>query len=127
MIQPYKDRSINPEKLVYVYRNLHKEGRWYSLKQNGKVVAHADCVHLNLCLFKVYEKGRQRVLREKQKNVHAYIIGYFVPEAVYTYETAVSYDPYKYPHFYTIGENKAVSTAYGVVLDDRGVHAYRVI
>jgi hypothetical protein len=60
-----------------VYRNLHN-GKW-SLQQkiNGSwlVVAHCDHVLLSNCELKVSEAGRQRVIKEKKKNVHAFIIG----------------------------------------------------
>lgn len=63
---------------VYVYFNLHK--KCWSIKalsgnQKGRVVAHADAVDLKDCTFKVSEAGRQRVVRTKQKNVHAGVVG----------------------------------------------------
>ena len=63
---------------VFVYYNLHK--KCWSLKalsgnQKGRVVAHGDAVELKDCEFKVSEAGRQRVLRERQKNVHAGVAG----------------------------------------------------
>lgn len=33
----------------------------------------ASVVMLENCRFKIYENGRQKVLREKVKNVHAYV------------------------------------------------------
>ena len=40
-----------------------------------KVLMHATHVKMSDVTFKVSEAGRQRVLKEKQKNVHAYAIG----------------------------------------------------
>lgn len=37
---------------------------------------HCDVLQLRDCDYFVSEKGRQRVIREKKKSVHAYIIGY---------------------------------------------------
>ena len=56
---------------VMVYRNLTK-GCW-SIKstRTGKVLAHADTVTMTDVVFKVSEAGRQRVLRDKKKYVHA--------------------------------------------------------
>lgn len=56
---------------VKVYRNLHK--KCFSVKVGNKVVAHLEKFILEDCEFRVSQKGRERVLREKQKNVHAYI------------------------------------------------------
>lgn len=72
---------------VFVYYNLHK--KCWSIKalsgnQKGRVVAHADAVELKDCEFKVSEAGRQRVIREKRKNVHAGVAG-----------TLVAYDGHK--------------------------------
>jgi hypothetical protein len=41
----------------------------------GRVIAHKDVIYLKDCKFKVSEVGRKRVLREKQKNVHAFVEG----------------------------------------------------
>jgi hypothetical protein len=66
---------------VYVYYNLHK--KCWSIKalsgsSKGRVVAHADAVELMDCEFRVSEAGRQRVIREKRKNVHAGVAGTLV-------------------------------------------------
>ena len=45
------------------------------LKQDGLVKAHTKELILWDCLFQVNSKGRERVLEERQKNVHAGIIG----------------------------------------------------
>ena len=60
---------------VDVYYNLHK--KTFSIKRTstGKVVAHRDYVWIKDAQFVVSEAGRQRVLREKKKNVHAFIRG----------------------------------------------------
>ena len=63
---------------VRVYYNLHR--KVWSIKamegpQKGRVIHHADVVHLTDARPVVSEAGRQRVLRERKKNVHAYIEG----------------------------------------------------
>ena len=63
---------------VDVYRNLHNG--MYSIKSReagtrGLVIAHADRVWLNDVEFIVSEAGRNRVLREKKKYVHAFVRG----------------------------------------------------
>ncbi len=64
---------------VFVYYNLHKH--CWSLKalegkDKGRVVAHADDVMVYLAKCKVSEAGRQRVLNEQRKNVHAGVVGW---------------------------------------------------
>lgn len=63
---------------VFVYFNLHK--KVWSVKalegrNKGRVIAHADKVLLRDVTFKVSEAGRQRVIREGRKNVHAGAVG----------------------------------------------------
>jgi hypothetical protein len=66
---------------VRIYRNLNngKLSMQKYIKGKGwRVDDHPEGVHLRDCEFLVYEKGRQRVLKEKRKNVHAYIQGILV-------------------------------------------------
>lgn len=63
---------------VFCYFNLHE--KVWSLKAmegkyKGKVVAHAENVTLAEVLPKVSEAGRQRVIKEQKKNVHAGLVG----------------------------------------------------
>jgi len=53
----------------YIYRNLHTGN--FSIKYRGKVIDHQEIIMLYEVEFRVSERGRQRVLREKRKNVHA--------------------------------------------------------
>ena len=64
--------------LVDVYRNLTKG--CFSVKActgpySGKVIAHAESVWLDDPMFRIVESGRQRVLMERKKYVHAYVRG----------------------------------------------------
>jgi hypothetical protein len=93
----------------YVYRNLHR--KCWSVRLRGKVVAHENAVWIMEAQFKVSEPGRQRVLREKRKNVHAYVSGrwcaepYAPPLMVGMGDPVqVSYSPYKADSFYTRDE-----------------------
>lgn len=63
---------------VFVYWNLHKDIwslRAISGSSKGRVVAYATEIILHDCRYRVSEAGRQRVLREKCKNVHAGVEG----------------------------------------------------
>jgi len=78
---PYKGRTLDPTRPVRVYRNLYSsygDGRRWSIRQGPHVVGHADNLHLVDVRFVVSEKGRQRVLSERRKNVHAFVEGYFI-------------------------------------------------
>lgn len=89
---------------VFVYWNLHKsvwsvkalEGR-----DKGCVIAHVPSITLYNCTFKVSEAGRQRVLRERRKNVHAGVQGTLLDIGMFFKDIAfpVTYNPYKYDSF----------------------------
>ena len=66
---------------VFVYFNLHR--KMWSVKalegpQKGRVVARTGYVELENVRPRVSQKGRDRVLREKRKNVHAGLVGEWV-------------------------------------------------
>jgi hypothetical protein len=113
---------------VYVYFNLHR--KCFSVKalegeHKGRVVHHTDSLYLQDTVFKVSQKGRERVLRTKRKNVHAGIVGTFIT----TFQVAdptnaghlVTYNPYKYSQFVDVGTLKPVHTAEAVYLRGRTI------
>ena len=103
---------------VQVYRNLHKSfGKHavYSVrdKKTRRVVNHQSFLLLQDCKFHVSPTGRERVLRERRKNVHAWIEGSLLltgDDVLSFYEKlvfgtvdatleGVLYNPYKYDQF----------------------------
>ena len=96
---------------VQVYRNLHK--RCWSIRnaKSRRVIGHADSVLLVNARFKVSEAGRQRVLRERRKNVHAVVEGDITFRDVEPATEPVSYDPYRAGHFYLKATGEAIHTA----------------
>ena len=93
---------IDLNRRVYVYFNLHK--KIWSVRQIGTPVEHTKYIMLKDAKFLVSEAGRQKVLREQRKNVHAGVSGYIVervpnvPDAIHN----VTYNPYKYRSFVSI-------------------------
>ena len=91
---------------VFVYFNLHK--KLWSIKSldTGRVIGHENIVILKDAKPRVSEAGRLRVLKEKQKNVHAGIVGTLKTIKPYNnFEESISnckqitYNPYKYKSF----------------------------
>lgn len=128
--QPYKGRSIENGQRIKVYFNLHNKK--YSAvamsgSDKGRVLGHFDEVVLDKVSFVVSEAGRQRVIREKKKNVHAYAIGTLWK----TYQTLMGqsrivgsklrYNPYKMSQFHV--NEMPVTQADGVYLGHRGLYA----
>jgi hypothetical protein len=69
-------------------------------------------VSLRNCKLKVSQAGRQRVLREQKKNVHAGVEG-TLEDAYYSYLFAVpvTYNPYRYDSFVLAGTKDPVYNA----------------
>lgn len=103
---------------VFVYFNLHK--KLFSVRDHatGIVVGHTDMIALENVTFKVSEAGRQRVLREKRKNVHAGVMGTVKDFPCPVAWSTAFYNPYKYESFVDINGQK-LSTASLVVLIKR--------
>ena len=93
---------------VVVYFNLHK--RVFSVKalegkDKGKVIGHRTSLAIDNPTFKVSEAGRQRVIRERRKNVHAGVVGFLTAPYDWKHEvvewTPVLYNPYVFSSFVT--------------------------
>ena len=135
----------------FVYYNLHRE--CWSIKalegeRKGRVIGHAYYVYLADVTYKVSEAGRQRVLRDKKKNVHAGAVGTverwnstnFTPhgkpmsdltlhdrhmEDLPLRPDMVTYDPYKGPTFTDKDTGEVVrSSASAFLCPDRRVYVY---
>lgn len=125
VIRPYRGRQLDESRPVFLYRNLTRRGKVYSLRQGGVVVAHAERVCLKDCTLHVSEKGRERVLRTGKKCVHAGIRGTVVGSGMGTTAkdasklVPITYDPQKAPHF--MRGNSAVFGAWFVACNERGV------
>ena len=82
---------------VRVYYNLHKHVysvQHYIKGKGWRLYKHLNKVYLEDVEFKVYENGRQKVIKEKRKNVHAYVIGHLKPFKRINNLTSVTYNPY---------------------------------
>lgn len=123
IVRAYKGRSIDLEKPIRAYRNLHQD--CYSIKQGTLVVAHAERLYLCSAYFLVNEKNRQKVLETKQKNVHAFIQGFYKTEIdSEAFPIEVYYNPYKTSSFINKFNNKPIKGAMFVELNREGVTAY---
>lgn len=118
---------------VKVYRNLHKN--LYSVvamegPDKGKVVHHSEYVLLCDVTFKVRQGGREKVLREKRKNVHAFVIGTLKglgPSSCGIEDRCIvpiTYNPYKHKEFVTKGLGREIVKCGWCKLDSTGVYGY---
>ena len=87
--------------IVEVYWNLRKRTWSVRAKDPRLVIDHKDSILLKDAILSVKQGGRERVLREQQKNVHAFAIGEVMDldRLIYPYNNQVIYNPYKYTSF----------------------------
>ncbi len=115
----YKEQVtlVDPNRKVEVYRNLHK--KCWSVRQGGRVKFHCHRVNLKDCQMVVQPAGHAKVIREKKKNVHAFVRGYLCTEErdvqAFCWDD-IYYNPYKADSFVDF-DNNPVHTADFVDLD----------
>jgi len=88
--------TYDPSKPVQVYWNLNK--KTWSIRQGGKVVAYREALTLKDVTYHVQSAGKARVIREKQKNVHAYAKGMLFNDVVVlpsSIAKSITYNPYR--------------------------------
>lgn len=116
--------------MVFVYRNL-KFGRktkpLYSVMQDGRVIARLHRVLISGATFVVRKAGRDKAIREGQKNVHAFVKGYLVDEkGVFGIDANGRNLPARITYTILDGfryEGSTVIAARGVLLNEDGITA----
>jgi hypothetical protein len=115
-------------KQVRVYRNLHKK-RWsvqVKTHKGWRVWRHTNEIIIKNAELDVKNAGRERVIRKKRKNVHAFVIGEptFVrgltlnsPIQQFQKDTPITYNPYKNAFFINKLTNEYVLNAQEILLD----------
>jgi hypothetical protein len=116
---------------IRVYRNLNKKTFSYQkkTKKGWRVAGWSDEILIQNATFRVSQAGRARVIREKRKNVHAYIIG----DPIYVrgltkktpilknFKTKLYYNPYKTKTFMNTKNNKSIHNADSVLVNLEGI------
>jgi hypothetical protein len=116
---------------VEVYWNLHK--RMFSVRalegpNKGRVIRHSYAVDIADARFIVQKAGRSRVLKNKRKNVHAFVRGIDVssnrleprpqvPNRALHGVEHITYNPYKHDSFVIKSSSTPVSGARYCLLD----------
>ena len=114
---------------AFVYFNLHKRVFSVRNRKTGRVVSHANTVWVEGAEFRVQEGGRQRVLQERRKNVHAGVCGAVsrLSEKLVVDPPGgveITYNPYDYDSFVTLADKIPVHNADKVVLSGKRVWAW---
>lgn len=124
------ENDATPGTKVDVYRNLQKGGlsiRSRETESYGLVIDHREGVVLENVNFVVNESGRQKVLEQNVKNVHAFARGIIAETMEINSEgVEVTYNPYEYDSFVSKETERRIDTADVVVLCSEGVFAHGI-
>ena len=102
----------NIGKRVEVYRN-HTKDCW-SIRHKGIVIAYSLRVAIENPVFVVQPAGHARVLKEKRKNVHAFVRGTLIHMpyiCLNRFKKLVKYNPSKHGFFYDADTDQPVYDA----------------
>lgn len=105
---------------VRVYRNLHSGNFSVQCTKTGLVVAHLQSIVLKNAAFVVRPAGHRKVLAQKKKNVHAFVVGEFAG-SVSAANKQVKYNPYTAGHFWIDNPSNKVDRANEVFLTDNKI------
>ena len=112
---------------VFIYFNLHKQVFSIKSRTTNRVIMHDNGIVLHDATFKVSQAGRERVLRERRKNVHAGVqgtlMGTGLNDMLYKSKEAreATYNPYKYTSFVDKLTGKPLETCARVFLKDKRI------
>jgi hypothetical protein len=117
MLNPkLSDNQIQTFQRVKVYRNIRKQVFSVLDKKSRRLIAHKPSLVLTNVEFMIGKAGQKRVRLEKQKNVHAYVIGDYVG-TIDTHDFSISdfmlviYNPYLTDTFIIEEENIPIFNA----------------
>lgn len=104
---------------VFAYRNLNHKGVVWSLKdtKTNLVIDRVTVAYFKDAELKISEAGRQRVLKQKNKNVHAGVKGILLKNKPKTKLSWVhaSYNPYKNNTFIDWNGNQVYKASYAIL------------
>ena len=112
--------KIDPNKKMKVYFDLYDKTWTVRQDENtcqempsGKKVGQWNYIQVKNPQYVVHQEGKERVRREKQKNIHAYICGYVIEElpSMPSRQEFISYDPYKDDSFVIHNTNNSIHSS----------------
>lgn len=120
MIEIREGKTLVENQVVECYRNLHRQSFSIKDKSSKLVVAHGDSFILDNVKVRISEVGRQRVIREKRKNVHSWLTGSFagVEKMDTSNMVELYYNPYKCESFMRMDNKEPVHDVSRVYFKD---------
>jgi hypothetical protein len=108
--------------MLNIYRNLKfKDKQVFSLREHGgKVIGYTSEGTFKVVSLVVNQSGRKRVLKEKQKNVHAFIVAE-PTSSIDTPKNKLSYCPYTADYFFDAATKQKIETCSLIKITKEGI------
>ncbi|MFD1136561.1 hypothetical protein [Paenibacillus urinalis] len=117
--------SYDGQRLLIAY-NLHKKCLSIRDYQTKRVIDYRACIVLCNVNFIVHQKGRERVLKERKKNLHAFISGYYYADLQSEIKEVPKhkayYNPYKTKSFVNKETMEVLRTAKRVYCAGKNIY-----
>ncbi len=119
----FKERTLNFDEPVKMYRCLNRKGVVFSIWQNGKVIGHTSDLMLEGAEFKVSKSGQKRARESKTRNVHAFVTGSVISNQIekQTKKGKVKYNPFLNDFFYIEGSDDIIEKANRAYFTNEGL------
>ncbi|MEH7131398.1 hypothetical protein V7103_24820 [Neobacillus drentensis] len=122
MIYVLCGKELKNGQAVRVYRNIRKNLFSIQDKKTRRIIAYADSLLLTDVEMKIGRAGQLRTRKDRQKNIHAFIVGTYIESDnkidKYTKWKPVYYNPYKTDTFIDLENDKPVYKALSSYLKD---------
>jgi len=112
----YCHEKIDKNRGFRIHMNLHKKcfsvSQYIVSKKGWRVTNHVKSLEAINVVFKISEKGRQRAINNKSRNVHAYAYADKVglkPLKYFNLKNSCNYNPFKKSFFYNLENGEKVS------------------
>jgi hypothetical protein len=114
LIQSIPGYKLEAGQEIRIYRNIRKNVFSIQDKKMRRLIGYGNNILLHNVKMCVSKSGQQRVRREKQKNIHAFIIGTYincVDIAIDTEWNIAYYNPYTTDSFINLKTNEQIHEA----------------
>lgn len=117
--------SVEVGQKVLIAFHLHKQCFSIRLASTRKVAAYTDRIVVSDVRFPVSPYGRLRVLKEKKKNVHAFVLGTYLQEIQNLSRSnfrEAYYNPYQVSGFVDRETSRSIEFADYVICENKRVY-----
>jgi hypothetical protein len=123
MIYVVTGKELKNGQAIRVYRNIRKKLFSIQDRKTRRLIAYADSLFLTDVEMKIGRAGQLRTRKERQKNIHAFIVGNYFECDNKKIDTSniwkpVYYNPYKTDTFINVETGEPVFKALSSYLED---------